>query len=85
MEAINTTQGVHSEELRQFIERIEAQNARITEETEARKEIYAEAKSTGYCTKTIRKIVALRKKRADEIAEEMAVEQLYRYALGMTF
>lgn len=83
MEAINTTQGVHSEELRQFIERIEAQNARITEETEARKEIYAEAKSTGYCTKTIRKIVALRKKRADEIAEEEAVEALYRAALGI--
>ena len=83
MEAINTTQGVHSEELRQFIERIEAQNDRITEETGARKEIYAEAKSTGYCTKTIRKIVALRKKRADEIAEEEAVEALYRAALGI--
>ena len=83
MEAINTTQGVHSEELRQFIERIEAQNERITEETEARKEIYAEAKSTGYCTKTIRKIVALRKMRADEIAEEEAVEALYRAALGI--
>ena len=83
MEAINTTQGVHSEELRQFIERIEAQNARITEETEARKEIYAEAKSTGYCTKTIRKIVALRKKHADDIAAEEAVEALYRAALGI--
>jgi uncharacterized protein (UPF0335 family) len=74
---------VTADDLRQFVERIEAQNARISEETEARKEIYAEAKVRGYCTKTIRKIVALRKKRADEIAEEEAIEEMYRAALGM--
>lgn len=74
---------VTADELRQIIERIEAQNARISEETEARKDIYAEAKVRGYCTKTIRKIVALRKKRADEIAEEEAIEGMYRSALGM--
>ena len=71
------------DELRQLIERIEGQNERISEETEARKEIYSEAKGRGYCTKTIRKIVALRKKRADEIAEEEAIEALYRQALGL--
>ena len=74
---------VTADELRQIIERIEAQNARISDETEARKQIYAEAKGRGYCTKTIRKIVALRKKRADEIAEEEAIEEMYRSALGM--
>jgi uncharacterized protein (UPF0335 family) len=74
---------VTADDLRQFVERIEAQNARISDETEARKEIYAEAKGRGYCTKTIRKIVALRKKRADEIAEEEAIEEMYRAALGM--
>lgn len=74
---------VTADELRQIIERIEAQNARISDETEARKDIYAEAKGRGYCTKTIRKIVALRKKRADEIAEEEAIEGMYRSALGM--
>ena len=83
MEIINITEEVHSDELRQFVERIEAQNARISDEIEARKEIYAEAKGRGYCTKTIRKIVALRKKRADEIAEEEAIEEIYRSALGM--
>jgi uncharacterized protein (UPF0335 family) len=74
---------VTADDLRQFVERIEAQNARISDETEARKEIYAEAKGRGYCTKTIRKIVALRKKRADEIAEEEAIEAMYREALGL--
>lgn len=75
---------VTAEELLQFIERIEIQNAAIANETEARKEIYSEAKGRGYCTKTIRKIVALRKKRADDIAEEEAIESMYRAALGMT-
>jgi len=75
---------VTAEELLQFIERIETQNAAIADETEARKEIYSEAKGRGYCTKTIRKIVALRKKRADDIAEEEAIETMYRAALGMS-
>jgi uncharacterized protein (UPF0335 family) len=74
---------VTAEELLQFIERIETQNAAIADETEARKDIYAEARGRGYCTKTIRKIVALRKKRADDIAEEEAIESMYRAALGM--
>ena len=75
---------VTAEELLQFIERIETQNAAIADETEARKEIYSEAKGRGYCTKTIRKIVALRKKRADDLAEEEAIESMYRAALGMS-
>jgi uncharacterized protein (UPF0335 family) len=75
---------VTAEELRQFIERIETQNSAIADEIEARKEIYAEAKGCGYCTKTIRKIVGLRKKRVDDLAEEEAIETLYRSALGMS-
>jgi uncharacterized protein (UPF0335 family) len=71
-------------ELRAFIERIEMQNAFIKDYTEARKEIYDDAKSRGFCTKTIRKIVSLRQKQADQIAEEEAIEQLYREALGMS-
>lgn len=74
---------VTAEELRQFIERIEVQNGRISDETEARKEIYAEVKGRGYCCKTVRKIVALRKKRADQIQEEEAIEALYREAVGI--
>ena len=74
---------VAGDELRQFIERIEDQNARISEETDARKEIYAELKSRGYCAKTVRKIVALRKKTRDQLAEEEAVEEIYRAAVGL--
>ena len=74
---------ITADDLRNFIERIELQNARVSDETEARKEIYAEAKASGYCTKTMRKIVAVRNKRAHEISEEEAIEATYRSALGM--
>jgi uncharacterized protein (UPF0335 family) len=72
-----------NQELLQIVERIEAQNATIADETEIRKTIYAEAKSSGYDAKVLRKVVALRKKRADEVAEEEAIEMTYRAALGM--
>lgn len=72
-----------NQELLQIVERIEAQNATIADETEIRKAIYAEAKSSGYDAKVLRKVVALRKKRADEVAEEEAIEMTYRAALGM--
>jgi uncharacterized protein (UPF0335 family) len=72
-----------NQELLQIVERIEAQNATIADETEIRKAIYAEAKSSGFDVKVLRKVVALRKKRADEVAEEDAIEMMYREALGM--
>ncbi len=44
----------------------------------------AEAKSRGYDTKVLRKVVALRKRDADDIAEEEAVLDMYKEALGMS-
>ena len=72
-----------NKELLQIVEQIETQNAAIADETEARKAIYAEAKSSGYDVKVLRKVVALRKKRADDLAEEELIEMTYRAALGM--
>ena len=74
---------VTADELSAFIQRIEAQNERIAEETEARKEIYDELKARGYCAKTVREIVRLRRLAADERAEREAVLELYCSALGM--
>ena len=74
---------VTADELQAFVERIEGQNARIKDETEARKEIYAEAKGRGYDPKVLRKIVALRKRKPDDIAEEEAMIDTYKAALGM--
>ena len=74
---------VNADHLRQLVKRIEAHNERIDDETEALRQIYVEAQNSGYCTKTIRKIVCLRNWRADEFAEEEAIEKIYRSALGM--
>ena len=77
------TDTVAAEELASFVDRIEAQNVRISDETEARKEIYAEAVARGYDSKALREIIRLRKMKADERAEREAVLELYMSAIGM--
>ncbi|MCA0869948.1 DUF2312 domain-containing protein [Seohaeicola saemankumensis] len=71
-------------ELRQFIERFERLDAEKKDIAEQQKEVMAEAKARGYDTKVIRKVIALRKRDADDIAEEEAVLEMYKEALGMT-
>jgi uncharacterized protein (UPF0335 family) len=46
-------------------------------------EIYREAKSNGFDTKIIKKIVAMRKKDPNKLAEEQAIMDTYMAALGM--
>ena len=75
---------VTAEELRQFIERWERFEADKKEIAEQQKEIMQEAKMRGYDTSVVRKIIALRKRNKDDIAEEEAVLQMYKEALGMT-
>ena len=83
---MNTTTdpyNVTADELRQFIERFEQLEAEKKDITEQQKEVMAEAKGRGYDTKVIRKIVALRKRDKDDIAEEEAILEMYKAALGM--
>lgn len=75
---------VTSNELRQFVERIERLDAEKKDIAEQQKEVMAEAKARGYDTKVLRKVIALRKRDADDIAEEEAVLEMYKEALGMT-
>ena len=70
-------------ELRQFVERFERLEAEKKDIADQQKEVMAEAKARGYDTKVMRKLVALRKRDADDIAEEEAVLEMYRQALGM--
>lgn len=74
---------VAAQELRQFIERIE----QLTVEKQALQgdisDALAEAKGRGYDTKVLKKIIALRKRKADDIAEEEAILDIYKSALGM--
>ena len=74
---------VTADELRQFIERIERLDAEKKDLAEQQKEVMAEAKGRGYDTKILRKVIALRKRDSDDIAEEEAVLEMYKEALGM--
>ncbi len=74
---------VTADELRQFIERFEQLDAEKKDISEQQKEVMAEAKGRGYDTKVLKKIIALRKRKADDIAEEEAILELYKQALGM--
>ena len=74
---------VTADELRQFIERFEQLEAEKKDVTEQQKELMAEAKGRGYDTKVMKKVIALRKRKPDDIAEEEAVLEMYKSALGM--
>ena len=74
---------VTADELRQFVERFEQLEAEKKDIAEQQKELMAEAKGRGYDTKIMRKVIALRKRKPDEIAEEEAILSIYKDALGM--
>lgn len=76
-------QGLAADQLRSFIERIERlEEEKATIATDI-KEVYAEAKSSGFETKVMRKIVSMRKKDRQELAEEEELLELYRAAVGV--
>ena len=79
----NDPYSVTADELRQFIERFEQLESEKKDVAEQQKELMAEAKGRGYDTKVMRKVVALRKRKPDDIAEEEAVLEMYKAALGM--
>ncbi len=74
---------VAADELRLLIERAE----RLEEEKKGIaddiKDVMAEAKSRGYDTKAIRKIMSIRKKKKEEYQEEETILETYMTALGM--
>jgi len=74
---------VTADELRQFIERAEQLASEKRYIAEQEKELFSEAKDRGYDTKIMKRIIALRKITADALAEQEAIEDLYRSALGM--
>ena len=77
------TYRVTADELRQFIERFERLEAEKRDIADQQKEVMAEAKSRGYDTRVLRKVIALRRRDAEDLAEEEAVLSLYKEALGV--
>ena len=76
--------GIAVERLKSFIERIE----RLEEEKRVLgsdiKEVFAEAKGTGFEPKIMRQIIKIRRKDKEEVDEEESLLDLYKRALGMT-
>lgn len=70
-------------QLRSFIERIEYMNEQLAKLMADRTEIFLEAKGLGFCTKTMREIVRLRRMSETERQEAEALLDLYKGALGM--
>ena len=83
MSEIDSSYRVTADELRQFIERIERLAAEKKDLAEQQKEVMAEAKGRGYDTKVMRKLITLRKRDQNDIAEEEAILEMYKEALGM--
>lgn len=83
MSDANDPYNVTADELRQFIERYEQLEAEKKDIAEQQKEVMAEAKGRGYDTKVMRLVMSLRKRKADDIAEEESILELYKQALGM--
>ena len=75
--------GAGAEQLTQFIERIE----RLEEEKRALmadiKDVYAEAKATGFEPKIMRQVVRLRSMDRDLLSEQDMLLDTYRNALGL--
>lgn len=75
--------GIARDQLRAFVERIE----RLDEEAKAlnddRKDVYGEAKSMGYDTKILKRVIAARRKDPNQRMEEEAIFETYLAALGM--
>jgi uncharacterized protein (UPF0335 family) len=83
-EVTDSSQTVAAGQLRAFIERIERLEEEKKTISDDIKEVYAEAKGTGFDTKAVRTIVRLRKKDQNERQEEEAIIDLYKAALGMS-
>lgn len=75
--------GVARDQLRAFIERIERLEEEKKTIADDIKDVYAEAKGTGFDTKILKKVIAIRKQDHDERLEQEAILDTYLLALGM--
>lgn len=75
--------GVSGQRLKSFIERVERLEEEKSAIAEDIKEVYGEAKATGFDVKIIRRVIKLRKMELDKRREEDELLELYKAAIGM--
>ena len=78
-----TIGGIAGEALQQYVDRIERLEEEKKALTEDLKQVYSEAKSTGFDVKILRKIISLRKVEEHDRKEQEELLDLYKRALGM--
>jgi uncharacterized protein (UPF0335 family) len=69
--------------LKAFVERVERLEEEKKTISEDIRDVYSEAKATGFDVKALRTIVRLRKQDIDERKEQEAILETYMHALGM--
>ncbi len=74
---------VAGDQLKSIVERIERLESEKKDLTLDIREVYAEARGNGYDVKILRKVIARRKRDANEVAEEEAIFDLYINAIGV--
>ncbi|MRX32824.1 DUF2312 domain-containing protein [Aminobacter sp. MDW-2] len=77
------SQTIAAGQLRAFIERIERLEEEKKTVADDIKDVYAEAKGTGFDTKAIRTLIRLRKQDQAERDEAQTILDLYMAAMGM--
>ncbi|AFL53786.1 uncharacterized protein (UPF0335 family) [Sinorhizobium fredii] len=80
---MSDAQGFARDQLRAFIERIERLEEEKKTIADDIKDVYGEAKSMGFDTKILRKVISIRKQDQDERIEQEAILDTYLQALGM--
>ena len=79
----HNSDNVAADQLRLLIERIERLEEEKKGVSDDIKDVYSEAKATGFDSKILKKVVAIRKKGMEEQNEEEALLDTYLVALGM--
>ncbi len=82
-EAGDNSGAVKADELLSFVERFERLDEQKQEILDDQKELKAEVKGRGYCSKTFAEMLRLRKMDAAERKEREAIRDLYASALGI--
>ncbi|HVB15845.1 MAG TPA: GapR family DNA-binding domain-containing protein [Stellaceae bacterium] len=75
--------GIAGERLRSLIERIERLEEEKRTLAEDIKEVFAEAKGSGFDTKIMRQIIRIRRMDKDDLDEQETLLDIYKRALGM--
>jgi uncharacterized protein (UPF0335 family) len=74
--------GIAGDRIRSFVERIEQIETELKELTEAKKEIFSEAKGEGFDVKVLKEIIKLRKQDQEERDEHDTLLDVYMRAMG---